>query len=415
MESKSTKNQKIAKKYGDRWFNALYGKTEDPIVMLDKNHCIIDINNAFRKKFGFKKSEIEGQNINKLFNNIKKNTVEKDMSNNLLKGETIIREETRYDKKGNSIECLIKGIPVMKDDDLIGAYVIYNDITERKKEEEQIKYLSLHDQLTGLYNRRYFEDTIARIDRSRKLPVGIITADIDNLKQINDLYGHCIGDEYIKETARVIKTSIRDGDIASRMGGDEFSIILPEVERQDIVKIKDRIQEKIENIQLEDFDFSVSMGIGIKTSHDENLEDIIKYSDKKMYQMKKKTKEENLKKKLSIIKNKKEIVFEEIPIAIMIADFKGNILDVNKKLCNMLGYSENELKNKTHFDITRKEDKEKNRKYLEKLRNKEIDSYELDKKYIKKNGEYLDVHLKVKVITDHNGEPVCDFAFISDK
>lgn len=416
LENIENKNQKITKNIKkNKWFSALYGKTEDPVVMLDEKFFIIDINYAFKNKFGFEKRGVVGKKLDEVFNEAKEVYGHKDLINKLLDGETVIKEGTRYDNEGNSIECIIKNIPVIEDNELVGGYVIYNDITERKKEEEKIKYLSFHDQLTGLYNRRYFEDVISRLDRSRKLPVGVITADIDNLKQINDLYGHNIGDEYIKKTAKVIKSSVREEDIASRIGGDEFAIILPEVERQDISSIKDRIQEKIENIDIKDFDFSISIGFEIKTSQDKKLDEIISNCDKKMYKMKKKTKEENLKKKLSIIKHKKEIVFEEIPIAIMLADFNGNILDVNNKICDMLGYSEKELKNMTHFEITREEDKNKNRRYLEKLRNKEIDSYELHKKYIKKNGEYLDVHLKVKVITDQHGEPVCDFAFISDK
>jgi len=415
LETTDSKNNKSTNKFRNKWFNALYEKTEDPIVMLDKNFCVIDINHAFREKFGFEKSEIGGKNLKKVFKKAKKDFANKDMTNKLLNGVTVIREDTRYDNEGNSIECLIKRIPVIEEGELIGAYVIYNDITERKEEEKKIKYLSFHDQLTGLYNRRYFEDTIARLDRSRKLPIGIITADIDNLKQINDLYGHNIGDKYIKKTAKVIYSSVREEDIVSRIGGDEFAVVLPEVKRTDISNIKDRIQEKIKNINIEDINFSISIGFEIKTSDNQNINKIIRNSDKKMYQMKKKTKEENLKKKLSIIKNKKEFVFEEFPMAIMIADFKGKILEVNNKLSEMLGYSEKELKNMTHFDITREKDNKKNIKYLEKLRDKEINSYELDKKYIKKNGEFLDVHIKVKVITDHHGEPVCDFAFISNK
>src|SRR6056297_1515648 len=237
------------------------------------------------------------------------------------------------------------------DKPIFNAFI--RDITERKKEEEKIKYLSFHDQLTGLYNRRYFEDTIARLDRSRRLPVGVITADIDNLKQINDLYGHSIGDEYIKETSKVINSSVREGDIVSRIGGDEFTVILPEIDKEDLKQIVNRIKSHIDNIDIENFEFNVSFGQAIKESYEQNLEDIISQSDHEMYKMKKNAKENNLKRKLSIVKNKKELVFEEFPVAIMISDFRGNILEVNKKLCNMLGYSEKELKNMNHFDITK--------------------------------------------------------------
>lgn len=409
------KDMEEAYKKQHAYFKQLFNKSIEAIALLDNENKVININKSFENLFGYKLEEIKGFDIDNFIIQGSKKEEGKEYTKIVANKKEVKKETVRKNKNGEHIPVSLYAFPITLDNGQIGIYAMYNDITERKKEEDKIKYLSFHDQLTGLYNRHYFEDTISRLNHSRKLPVGVITADIDNLKQINDLYGHNIGDKYIKMTAKVIKSSIREGDIASRIGGDEFAIILPEVERQDIINIKERIREKIENIDFKDLDFSISIGFEIKTSQEENLDDIINDSDKKMYRMKKKTKEENLKKKLSIMKNKKEIVFEEIPIAIMIADFEGKILDINNKLCDMLGYSEKELKKMTHFDITRDIDNKKNRRYLEKLRNKEINSFELDKKYIKKNGQYLDVHIKVKVITDHCGEPVFDCAFISDK
>ncbi|HKL12933.1 MAG TPA: PAS domain S-box protein, partial [Halanaerobiales bacterium] len=74
-----------------------------------------------------------------------------------------------------------------------------------------------------------------------------------------------------------------------------------------------------------------------------------------------------------------------------------------------------ELKTMTHFDITKKEDNQKNKEYMDKITNKELDNFELNKKYIKKNGEYIDVNIKVRVIKDNYGEPVYDFAFVKKR
>ncbi|MDZ7672841.1 MAG: diguanylate cyclase [Halanaerobiales bacterium] len=231
-----------------------------------------------------------------------------------------------------------------------------------------MKQLSFHDQLTGLYNRRYFEDTIERLNDSRILPIGVITADIDKFKSINDIYGHRVGDEYIKKTAEILSNNVRNEDIVCRIGGDEFAIILPGIKSEIISNIENRIQNEIKEVEIKDCDFSISTGLEVKTDHKQDLEEIINKSDQKMYSMKELTKETALKKKLSIFKNKEKIVFEEFPMGIVISDLKGNIVEVNKQFCNMLGYSKEELKNMKHLDITKKEDNKINKKIHEKVK-----------------------------------------------
>lgn len=121
------------------------------------------------------------------------------------------------------------------------------DITENKRKEKEIEYLSFHDKMTGLYNRRYFENELKRLETSRKLPIAILIADLDNLKYINDQFGHLKGDQYIKIAAEIIKNSTREADIAARIGGDEFALILPETTLKEADLIYQRIkkQEKI--------------------------------------------------------------------------------------------------------------------------------------------------------------------------
>jgi len=322
-------------------------------------------------------------------------------------------ETTFKTKNGNSIFVEVSTTYIDElEKPIFNAFI--RDITERKKEEEKIKYLSFHDQLTGLYNRRYFEDTIARLERSRKLPVGVITADIDNLKQINDLYGHSVGDEYIKETAKVINTSVREADIVSRIGGDEFTVILPEMNKEDLNQIVNRIKSHINNIDIKSFEFDVSIGLAVKESYEEDLEDIIKRSDNIMYKKKKEKQENDLRRDLSILKNKERIVFEELPISLCFAALNGEIIEVNSEFCELLGYDKEELKQKNFFEITKEEDKELNKKYLRKIRNEEIEEYMIKKKYIKKNGECIDVKLKSKVIKDYKNDPAYIFAFIEE-
>ena len=105
--------------------------------------------------------------------------------------------------------------------------VSVEDITARKKAEDYLKYLGTHDALTRLYNRAYFEEEVARLARGRQFPVSIIAADLDGLKLVNDNRGHAEGDKLIRRAAEVLQASVRAEDVVTRVGGDEFAVILP--------------------------------------------------------------------------------------------------------------------------------------------------------------------------------------------
>jgi diguanylate cyclase (GGDEF)-like protein len=121
------------------------------------------------------------------------------------------------------------------------------DITDLKLGEEKLKYLSLHDPLTGLYNRIYFEEEMSRIERTRYDRVGIISCDVDGLKFINDTLGHDHGDNLLVAAAKVIRKSFREGDLVARMGGDEFSVILTNTTGPAVENACQRIQEAAES------------------------------------------------------------------------------------------------------------------------------------------------------------------------
>jgi len=170
---------------------------------------------------------------------------------------------------------------------IAGAIETIRDITERKYYEERLKHLSLHDQLTGLYNRAYFESELNRLNKSREYPITILFADIDNLKLINDSMGHNTGDKLLKYCTAVLRRSLRGSDILARIGGDEFAVILPRTGKKAGEEIVSRIYSQLEHYNQKKRKnqpfLSISLGLATAEDADENLLETVKEADDLMY------------------------------------------------------------------------------------------------------------------------------------
>jgi len=160
------------------------------------------------------------------------------------------------------------------------------DITEYKKAEEEILYLSYHDQLTGLYNRRFYEEELKRLDTERNLSMTIAMGDVNGLKLINDSFGHAIGDELLKKAAEVIKKGCRADDIIARLGGDEFVIILPKTDAFETEQIIKRINDLSLKEKVGSIDISITFGHETKNNKEENIQEIFKNTEDHMYRHK---------------------------------------------------------------------------------------------------------------------------------
>jgi len=163
---------------------------------------------------------------------------------------------------------------------------IVRDITERKKSQENIEYLSFHDSLTGLYNRAYFEEELKRLDAPRLIPICIVMGDLNGLKIINDAYGHEVGDILLKKIADILKSCFRKSDIVARWGGDEFVIILPKITIENTDEIIERIKKSCIENSSESMPLSISMGVAAKTDASQEIKEIMKKAEDNMYKHK---------------------------------------------------------------------------------------------------------------------------------
>lgn len=161
------------------------------------------------------------------------------------------------------------------------------EIAERKLVEEKLRYMSMHDSLTGLYNRTYFEEEMQRISSGDYKSVGVIVCDVDGLKLVNDTLGHALGDALIVAAATALRRACRKGDKVARIGGDEFVVLLPEADSLVVEAVSQEIEEKLKECKLdrtlEGKVVRLSIGWAVHTGQKLDIQELFKEADKNMY------------------------------------------------------------------------------------------------------------------------------------
>jgi diguanylate cyclase (GGDEF)-like protein/PAS domain S-box-containing protein/putative nucleotidyltransferase with HDIG domain len=192
-------------------------------------------------------------------------------------------DEYFYRKDSSSFPVEYFSYPQFINDEMVGAVVTFMDITERRKSIDRIEYLSQHDSLTGLYNRSFFDAELSRFDKSRNLPISIITGDVNGLKMTNDVFGHAAGDQLLKTVAEEMKNICRSDEIIARTGGDEFAILLPSTSHEQSLKIMERIRKAVSGAKALALKGSISLGSGTKTRPEQNIFETLETAENWMY------------------------------------------------------------------------------------------------------------------------------------
>ena len=193
----------------------------------------------------------------------------------------------------------IRHLAVTENGEFIGLLSAMNFFEYYKDVEEHLSNLAIHDGLTGIYNRRYFDETLAREWKRtmrEKAPLSLIMLDIDYFKKYNDTYGHQAGDECLRQVATTISRALRrPADMVARYGGEEFVVVLPNLKLEDSAKFGETIRAKIEALKMEHKQsdanpfITVSLGIAsVVPSSISSYEELVGAADKALYSAKNK-------------------------------------------------------------------------------------------------------------------------------
>ena len=265
-------------------YESIFNYINDMVFLIDDlgeenfQFKIREANEKLREKLNYQQGVIKGLSPEKFMPEEDIKELVEIIKND---GEAIFATEF-HTSKGTvfPVEINARRVQIYKKDQILCAG---RDITEQKKKEEKINYLLFHDELTGLYNRRFLEEEIKRLDTERQLPICIFIIDINGMKLVNDSYGHKTGDELLVKTADLLKNIFREEDILARWGGDEFSVFLPQTAETEAEKILERIKDKCE--KTEEYKLPVSLGVGyaVKENKEQDISDVLNKADREMY------------------------------------------------------------------------------------------------------------------------------------
>lgn len=286
----------VALRYSEEQLKLVLEGSSDGYCDWHIDKRIVNMSNRYCEILGYQQSELEQTpiTIKNLVHPEDWPKVEAYLNNELMsKSPTFEIEVRMLHKSGEWKWIRHRGKVVETNSNGYAARVTGTgtDITEKIQYMEQLRYANTHDQLTGLFNRSFFDAEIDRLNSSRMYPVSIVIADVDGLKLINDSLGHEAGDKLIQHAAKILRESFRSEDVVARIGGDEFAVILPTAEEHVAVEAIKRVVACIEEINLSDKEhyFSISLGSATALNADQ-LGEALRLADSRMYYYKQRKK-----------------------------------------------------------------------------------------------------------------------------
>lgn len=264
----------------------------DGVVTTDINGRITSLNDSAYAITGWAEAEAQGLHFSEVFflkNEVTGAAVENPVEKVLTTGKVfgLANHTLLMNKDGQLIPIADSAAPIIdKAGNMFGVVMVFRDISHEKEQNDRILYMSYHDEMTGLYNRRYAEEAMKRLSLADdQLPLAIIMGDLNGLKITNDVFGHTVGDELLKKVAFILRANSRENDIVARWGGDEFVVLLPRTSAETTKAIMKKIKADCTNHSNEMQKISIALGYGVKTGK-ENTHLILQEAEEWMYREK---------------------------------------------------------------------------------------------------------------------------------
>ncbi len=255
----------------------------DCVVTVDVNECIVYLNPAAEKLLGRSADDVVGKAFKVVFKIVEETTgdvIDNSLHQCFVAGKIVhLPEHSSLITSDDSVISIEASIAPMKYEtgEQMGAVIVIQDVSHTRRLTRQLSYQASHDLLTGLYNRRKFEENLEEIlmnVREEEKQHALFYLDLDNFKIVNDTCGHVAGDELLKQLPALFNEVLRSGDIVARLGGDEFGIILQNCGLKQAANIADKIRQKIKSYRFiwDDKTFEIGVSIGVIGINADNAE-----------------------------------------------------------------------------------------------------------------------------------------------
>jgi diguanylate cyclase (GGDEF)-like protein/PAS domain S-box-containing protein len=264
----------------------------DAVITTDQNKKVTLINRVAEALTGWCAEDALGKDIDHVLTleNEIKDIKDRNPIDEVLTGLNTVDFENNtiiVSKNGDKRVIEDSAAPILSEDgDIQGHVMVFRDVTDKKIKQDEILYLSYHDSLTTLYNRRYMEERIKQIEEMESYPLSIILGDINGLKMVNDVLGHYEGDRFLIEASKILIESCRQSDIVARWGGDEFLILLPDTTAAEAERICENINKKCAELTSMSIKLSISLGYATRKNDKEEITRTINTAEEVMYTQK---------------------------------------------------------------------------------------------------------------------------------
>lgn len=342
-KTEQVQQQKLLQEMDER-FRAMLLSIGEGIIVVDEKGYVLLMNMAARNIIRLYQNAYQ-RPLNEVFRVYSKDHSKNvdDILNEVIQTNQVYRSDASYilinneDDEPTFIDFTFAPITDETTKENRGAVLVLRDMTHEHKKNEEIRYISQHDHLTGLYNRYFFEAELKRLDTKRQLPLSIIMGDVNGLKLLNDAFTHLEGDKMLQKIASILEISTRHEDVVSRWGGDEFAILLPQTNEADAIIVIERIRSKCQSSSFQVFQPSLSLGVATKTEPDEPIYGVIKVAEERMYREKL---QEGKSMRNSLIATLEATLYEK---SMETKEHAENMIELSRQMATKLDFNQDQI------------------------------------------------------------------------